>query len=327
MNFPGYFQWTKQAMSGSRRTKEPRMRTARASGSGPEEPGFWRFMQSATSFFEAVLTTLKDNPRLGVLWGVAVLIFFLLVAIFVLAGDIPPTGETVVALASISIPAALFVFTIWHHDKGTVKPDTRQGQHAAADLLASRGPPAPPIIASPRILIAAAKLFASENMRLEDNIEAVTQLSGSPPIVARNVTSEQLRALLTESRFDIIHLLVYVEDRSLKLIFSIDEKGDRLSPDDILSSDGFAKLVEVTGAKLVLLATPDSIKLGAVLSQITSVIAGYSEVTVNDFISWEKSFFSLLAKQMPLSKAFDISQVTTGVPLRLLLRDDLAFKV
>jgi hypothetical protein len=99
------------------------------------------------------------------------------------------------------------------------------------------------------------------------------------------------------------------------------------SENDKLNADGFTELVKLTRAKLVILATCDSITLGAMISRTTNVIAATSSVEVENVLSWEKGFFSGLAKQYTVSQAFDICRCVSGLPLVLLLKADLAFDI
>jgi len=96
---------------------------------------------------------------------------------------------------------------------------------------------------------------------------------------------------------------------------------------DKLNADGFAELVKLTRARLVILATCDSIALGGVIARTTNVIAATSSVNVSDFLSWENGFFSILAKRYTISQAFDISKCVSDLPLLLILKADLAFDV
>src|SRR5205823_12241747 len=113
----------------------------------------------------------------------------------------------------------------------------------------------------PKVLCASTTQF--EEIGFEKDIE-ILQRFFRKPHVEHNVTSGRLRNLLAERRFDIIHLLSFVEPKDGTLT---------LAPDDRLPSEGFANLIEVCGADLIVLATCDSIDLAAKLSRKTNIIA------------------------------------------------------
>lgn len=175
-----------------------------------------------------------------------------------------------------------------------------------------------PIVKSPRVLIAATELFTNPELGFDEDIKAIRELGGSPPTIARNLTSDMLKELMTHNKFDIVHLLVYVGQENGDLIFSQHDK---------LNADGFGELVKLTGARLVILATCDSVVLGAKISRIANVISAASQIEVPGFLSWEKSFFSVLAQKYTVAQAYDISRSIAGLPFVLHLKADLAFDV
>jgi hypothetical protein len=87
------------------------------------------------------------------------------------------------------------------------------------------------------------------------------------------------------------------------------------------------KLVELTQAKLVFLATCDSLTLAAELARSVNVIAATSSVEITAMLEWEKMFYTLLAQGRKLSEAYDIAVATSDAPMRLIMRHDMTFTV
>jgi hypothetical protein len=74
--------------------------------------GFWAFMRSAFVFFERVLDAVKDDSRLTILWGFAVLLLVVLISVLVLANDLAPLAKLILAVVVILTLVALFLYTI-----------------------------------------------------------------------------------------------------------------------------------------------------------------------------------------------------------------------
>jgi hypothetical protein len=94
-----------------------------------------------------------------------------------------------------------------------------------------------------------------------------------------------------------------------------------------MGADGFAELVRLNGAKLIILATCDSITLGAKLARVTNVIAASTIIQIEEFADWERNFFSILAGKNYLSTAFEISRGISNIPLLRLMKGDLLFDI
>jgi hypothetical protein len=186
-------------------------------------------------------------------------------------------------------------------------PDLKRNLEATP-AAAVRGPN---LIKVQRILCAATARFealgADEDMAI---IEA-----NYPNLVTRirNARLADLRDTLALQRFDIVHLLGYVEPKTGDFLFNDDER---------LPASGLLKLLERTRAEMLFLATCDSLTLGAILSRIVSVIAASDDVESAKMISWERCFYGLLGKGTSLATSYDLAQVTADLPMRLLIRND-----
>ena len=172
----------------------------------------------------------------------------------------------------------------------------------------------PSLVRVQRILCAATMQFealgASEDMAiLESNYpQSVTRI--------HNAHLADLRNALALQRFEIVHLLGYVEPKTGDFLFKDDQR---------LQASGLLKLLERSGASLLFLATCDSLTLGAILSRSFSVIAASDDVDSSKMIAWESCFYDLLGKGTSLAASYDLAQATADLPMRLLMRNDAVF--
>lgn len=171
-----------------------------------------------------------------------------------------------------------------------------------------------PLVRVERILCASTPQFealgAAEDMSL---IEA-----NYPNCVTRihNVRASDLGSALARNRFDIVHLLGYVDPRTADFLFAENER---------LSALGLRTLIEQTGASLLFLATCDSLDLGSIVSRKVSVIAAVGTVDAEKMIMWERCFYGQLATGVSLAASYDFAQATRDLPMRLLIRNDACF--
>lgn len=172
----------------------------------------------------------------------------------------------------------------------------------------------PSLVRVQRILCAATTQFealgAAEDMAIleESYPKSLTRI--------HNARLADLRDALALGRFEVVHLLGYVEPRTGDFLFNDDER---------LPADGLLKLLERAGASLLFLATCDSLTLGAILSRSVSVIAASDDVESARMIAWEKCFYGLLGKGTSLAASYDLAQATANLPMRLLMRNDAVF--
>jgi hypothetical protein len=87
----------------------------------------------------------------------------------------------------------------------------------------------------------------------------------------------------------------------------------------------FAKLTELAKAKLVVLATCDSLILAAKLAKITNMIAATDFVFIKDILQWELGLYKCLSKGISLSNSFETACSLSNAPMLLLLKKDVAF--
>lgn len=247
------------------------------------------------------------------------LAFYVLVVLMVeaiigvIAGFSAASDRTTIVLVMAAI-VTLLVVTVTL--LALFKPEALEGRRAPLLVGVSSQASELPTIKGPKILLGATAEFTQPKMGFQHDIEAIRSLPNSGMKIEPDVTSARMREVLIKEKFDIIHFLGFVRQSSGDICFS---------SNDVLGADGFSELIKMAGARLVILATCDSIALGGRLSHTTNVIAATSSVEVAAFSSWEGCFFDILGQEYPLSQAFEISRRITDAPLVLLMKEDLRF--
>lgn len=121
-----------------------------------------------------------------------------------------------------------------------------------------------------------------------------------------STSSSDLRGLLVENRFDIIHVATYLCPRSGDLIFSeVDPrtKADLSGKPDYLEVGGFVRLVREAGASLVVLPNNEALPLVAKLLPVTNVVFALDPIDLKTLANWIQDFYLLLSKGYSLSDA------------------------
>jgi hypothetical protein len=173
----------------------------------------------------------------------------------------------------------------------------------------------PSLVRVQRVLCAATKKFealgADKDMAIIEASypQAVTRI--------RNARLADLLSTLALQRFEIVHLLGFVEPKTGDLLFN--DNHERLP------AGGLLKLLEKAGTGLLFLATCDSLTLGSILSRSMSVIAASDVVESAKMIVWEQCFYGDLGRGTSLAASYDFAQATYELPMRLLLRNDRVF--
>lgn len=191
------------------------------------------------------------------------------------------------------------------------------------------GAPSVEIINNPKILCACSPQYF--NLSFEKDVEIIrkeTKNISTQVLDLHNADSQSLRSMLMENTFDIIHLSAYVDPKTGEIYFNdVDEKGIAREgvTIDSLPATSFSKLVELAKARLVILATCDSLILAAKLAKITNMIAATDWVYVQDMLDWELSFYKYISKGISLSNSFETAASLSKAPMLLLVKKDLAF--
>jgi hypothetical protein len=130
-----------------------------------------------------------------------------------------------------------------------------------------------------------------------------------------STSSADLRKLLAENRFDIIHVASYICPLSGDLIFSEvnpKTKADVSGKPDYLEVGTFVRLVLEAGASLVVLPNNEALPLVAKLLPVTNVVFALDPVDLKTLANWIQDFYPMLSEGYNLSdacrKAFALHQ-------------------
>jgi hypothetical protein len=154
------------------------------------------------------------------------------------------------------------------------------------------------------------KVLCATSAQYQDTIrEDIELIRGAFPEGVRHLvstSSADLRKLLAENRFDIIHVAAYVCPVSGDLIFSeVDPrtKKDVTGNPDYLEIDTFVHLVVEARASLVVLPNNEALPLVAKLLPITNVVFALDPIDLKTLANWIQDFYLMLSKGYPLSDA------------------------
>jgi hypothetical protein len=183
----------------------------------------------------------------------------------------------------------------------------------------------------PRILCAASPQFCELGFTGDvSEIKSAFRRKGCVT-ASHEVNAPQLRQLLLDrQKWDIIHLVVYVDTVSGDVILdhvNFDKGYYPPKTDNRITAAGLCKLVEDANARLVVLNVCDSSALAIRLVRQTNVIAGSGLIGSGVAIDWTRIFYTALSRGKTLSDAFDLSQQSTAANLVLLKKQDLRINI
>jgi Predicted nucleotide-binding protein containing TIR -like domain len=180
----------------------------------------------------------------------------------------------------------------------------------------------------PSILCACSRGF--HQLDFDDDVALIrTKMEkiGAEMTEVHDATLPKLEKCLNK-KFDVVHFAAYVDPRSGAVhLGDADEHGvvPAGGKADVLPAEGFFKFIELTEAKLVILATCDSLVLAAKLARLTNMIAATNRINTECMLSWVESIYECLSKGVSLSNAFETASAFHRAPMLLLLKKDLAF--
>jgi hypothetical protein len=185
------------------------------------------------------------------------------------------------------------------------------------------------IIKNPRILCAASDQYAQPSLGFDLDVAVLKKSFPKRVEVEKKLTKKRLRELLTTSPdFDIVHLVLAINPANGDLIFSPIEfrtyKHLTSSP-DIMSAEGFSKLLSKSKTRLVVLATCNSLLLAVEVAPVANMAASDTEISGESVAEWEECFYGLLAQGESLYKAFEITKTQSSTPIRPIRNKDVAF--
>jgi hypothetical protein len=201
-----------------------------------------------------------------------------------------------------------------------VRPEALHGKRAAdarstTPTVQLDSAPSVEHVTRPTILCASTVEF--EALGAEDDATILRQHFPKQTVVEHGITLERFRGLLTSRQFDILHILCYVD---------AEEGSLRFGPNERLSPEGLERLTAVCGARLVVLATCDSVVLAAQIAHVANMIAATKSVAINDIVAWAGCFYGLLARGQPVSRSYEVARATTDAPMVLLLKREMTFQ-
>jgi hypothetical protein len=181
-------------------------------------------------------------------------------------------------------------------------------------------------VPSPRILCAASAEYAQPEFRFDLDVGILERYFPGKVTVERALTPARLRDLLTSDRFDIVHLVLPVWERTGQLIFDpVNHQVIDIEKAATMSSTAFAGLLQESQTRLVVLATCRALLLAVAVSRYANMAASDQEITGDEAAAWEECFYRLLAQGKSVFKAFDITQQQMATPIRPIHRKDVVF--
>ncbi|MBV8819651.1 MAG: toll/interleukin-1 receptor domain-containing protein, partial [Acidobacteriaceae bacterium] len=135
-----------------------------------------------------------------------------------------------------------------------------------------------------------------------------------------SVTSAEVRRLLVDNQFDIVHVAAYICPVYGDIVFSnVDPKtkNDVSGNRDMLGPEQFAQLVKTSQAKLVVLANNETTPLVARLLPFTNVAFALEPMDLKALRDWIQEFYRLLATGRTLSDACRKAFAQYQTPMRL----------
>jgi hypothetical protein len=201
---------------------------------------------------------------------------------------------------------------------------TFEAEYVRQRDLAAAKPPVEKVIErihDPKALCISSPQFTS--LGFENQLQTV--LNAFPAVVPhqRVFSSREVREAISGDRtYDIVHIAAFVCPRSGDLYFSdvnLNTGESMVAEPDLLTADALAALLQVAGAKLVVIGSCDSIVLGATLVNVCHVIAARDMVSPKMMAAWVEAFYTKLS-QRSLSEALDFALKISQAPMRFYAR-------
>ena len=183
------------------------------------------------------------------------------------------------------------------------------------------------IIRSPRVLCAASTEYAGLDYGFDLDVTLTERYFPGRVVVERALTPSRLRDLLTGERFDIVHLVLPVDEKTGALVFNpVGEKGYPTGePAEIMSPRAFATLLVEAQTRLVVLATCKALLLAVKVSTVANMAASDQDITGQEATSWGECFYRLLSQGKSVHKAFEITEEQVTAPIRTVQNKDVIF--
>ena len=179
-------------------------------------------------------------------------------------------------------------------------------------------------IAEPRVLCAASAQHAQIGFDLD--VDILERSFPGRVTVEKALTARRLRQLLTNERFDIVHLVTLVDRARGELVFDGIDSDPADARRDLMGARGLSSLLQRSGARLAVLATCDvGVMVAGQVATVANVAAGEGTLDGDTVAEWADCFYGLLADGTPVHEAFDITADQNEVPIRGLKQTDVIF--
>jgi CAP12/Pycsar effector protein, TIR domain len=156
--------------------------------------------------------------------------------------------------------------------------------------------------------------FAEDIRHIRENFPAGSITS------AHGVDAPGLLAYFNRGQhWDIVHLAMYVDADSGDL--RVPNRNKTGSP-SVIPAEGVEKLMQMSGPRLVVVVTCDSLALAVRLARHANTIAGHRPIDVQSALQWSSIFYPALAEGCPLTEAFNRSQALSDPGLVLISKRD-----
>jgi len=184
------------------------------------------------------------------------------------------------------------------------------------------------VIRNPRILCAANAQYAQSQYGFDLDIAAIEAAFPGRATIEKALTRKRLLALLTEQKFDILHLVLPVNPETGELIFSEVNSLTNLpltANPDAMSASKFSALLPESQTRLVVLATCRALLLAVEVATVANMAASEADITGQQAAEWSECFYGLLAQGRSVHKSFELTRSQIDVPIRAVRQRDVAF--
>ena len=132
--------------------------------------------------------------------------------------------------------------------------------------------------------------------------------------VMRDLSLDALRLALKKNRFQLVHLVTQV---GVQGALCVGEQ--QITPGEVRD------LLDMNSVHLVVMTGCDSLPLACELARVANVIVAPTTAVRSDVVQWTDSFYHLLARGIPISRAYSASSGVSRAPVMLVLTKDVAF--
>jgi hypothetical protein len=176
-------------------------------------------------------------------------------------------------------------------------------------------------VRNPRALCISSPQFMQ--LGLENQLESVLAAFPSEVHHHRVFDSKTVRQLLSDEKFDIVHVAAFVCPRSGALYFSdVDPQSGKphvQADADVIPADDFVSLLRQAQTRLTVITSGDSLELATSLIATCHVVAARDMISSKMAAAWVEAFYRRLSTSS-LSEALHYAISISGAPMRLYAR-------